>query len=257
MKVAGMLVIASMLGTACTAVNPEELDPEEENNNNESNEDNPKLSEYEYPIPEAIDLGLSVKWADINLFSSEPFSIGGHVSWGEMYGNGFYDWSHYKLCKRSKYALTRYNSDKDYGKVDNKTDFKDYNYKDDAARAYLGGKWRIPTNDEWTELEENCNWKWEYKYIKDPANPNKNLKLGGYRITGKKEGYTDASIFLPATGYFNEKGENDFRGSIGAYWSSTAGSCATAMSAHFYGLEKAKRQYSSRCQGLSIRPVTD
>ena len=141
-KTVGLLVVAAMLGTACSAVDPEESDSQE--NDNGKSEKIPTPDSYKYPIPEAVDLGLSVKWASINLFADEPYSVRGHLAWGGFY-NTVFSWSHYRLCEGSKITLTRYNSEKEYGKVDNKKEFKDYNYEDDAARAYLGGNWHIPT----------------------------------------------------------------------------------------------------------------
>ena len=58
--------------------------------------------------------------------------------------------------------------------------------EDDAARANWGGKWRMPTKEEYKELFEKCEW------TEDSVNGVK-----GYRITSKVPGYTDKSIFLP------------------------------------------------------------
>ena len=58
--------------------------------------------------------------------------------------------------------------------------------EDDAARANWGGKWRMPTKEEYKELYEKCEW------TQDSVNGVK-----GYRITSKVPGYTDKSIFLP------------------------------------------------------------
>ena len=258
-RMAGLLVIAAMLGTACSAVNPDESDPQE--NDNGKTEKKPTPEMYDAPIPEAVDLGLSVKWASVNLFADEPYSIRGHLAWGGYY-NTVYNWSHYRLSQGSKKTLTRYNSDKEYGKVDNKKEFKDYNYEDDAARAYLGGNWRIPTLAEWQELIDNCTWKWEYgKYIPDPLNPNRNIQLRGYRVTSKKSGYTDASIFLTAAGHYqyNEekiKEEYMYPGTLGFYWTSTVSTAGDARSVFLHG-GGVNFRHTPRYEGLSIRPVTD
>ena len=53
----------------------------------------------------------------------------------------------------------------------------------------MGGKWRMPTKDEWQELIDNCSWDWTT--IK--ATP-------GYVIRSKINGKT---IFLPAAGYYS------------------------------------------------------
>ena len=58
--------------------------------------------------------------------------------------------------------------------------------EDDAAQANWGGKWRMPTKEEYKELYEKGEW------TLDSVNGVK-----GYRITSKVPGYTDKSIFLP------------------------------------------------------------
>ena len=254
-RMAGMLVIAAMLGAACSAVNPDESDPQGSDNGKSEKIPTPEM--YEYPIPEAVDLGLSVKWASFNLLSPEPYSLKGHLAWGGFYNTTF-NWSNYRLCQGSMKTLTRYNSNKENGRVDNKKEFKDYNYEDDAARAYLGGNWRIPTEAEWQELMDNCTWKWEHKYIPDPLQTGRNLELGGYRVTSKKNG---ADIFLPAAGQmrFNDQkisSEFQYAGSMGYYWSSTVSSGGRARCIWFH-LTGIRLSFEPRCYGLTIRPVTD
>ncbi len=254
-KIAGMLVIAAMMGTACSDVNPEETDPQD---NKGKNEVKPTPAMYDYPLPEAVDLGLSVKWASMNLFSSEPVSVKGFLPWGAYY-NTSCSWRDYRLCEGSEKSLTRYNSDKAYGKVDNKKEFKEYNYEDDAARAYLGGKWRIPTEAEWKELIDNCTWKWKYTSIPDTSKPGTTTTVGGYQVTSKING---ASIILPAAGkkkYNSDKFTAEFlyQGQLGFYWTSTASSGANARMFHFSGYGEMTLRYTLRCEGLSIRPVTD
>jgi hypothetical protein len=31
---------------------------------------------------------------------------------------------------------------------------------DDAAVVNWGGNWRMPTDEEWSELRSNCTWTW-------------------------------------------------------------------------------------------------
>jgi hypothetical protein len=77
---------------------------------------------------------------------------------------------------------------------------------DDAARANMGGDWRMPTVDEYEELIDNCKWEWTNK---DGIN--------GYKVTSKKNGN---SIFLPITG-FRFYGDVQFRAINGIYWTSS------------------------------------
>ena len=112
----------------------------------------------------AIDLGLSVKWANRNLGADTPEDYGDYYAWGETVPKDNYRWSTYELCNGSYTKLTKYNNSNSYGVVDNKTEFMDYDYEDDAARQALGGKWRVPTDADWTELREQCTWTWVTNY---------------------------------------------------------------------------------------------
>ena len=48
----------------------------------------------------------------------------------------------------------------------------------------------MPTKEEFDELAGNCTWTWKVTQS----------RVGGYKITSNKTGYTDRSIFLPASG---------------------------------------------------------
>lgn len=50
------------------------------------------------PEPEAIDLGLSVKWADRNLGAPSPLEEGAYYSFGEIEEKDYYDWNSYLYC---------------------------------------------------------------------------------------------------------------------------------------------------------------
>lgn len=198
---------------------------------------------------EAVNLGLSVKWSLMNLGATSPSDYGDYFAWGETEPKGHYSWTKYKWCNGSSYTMTKYNNSSLYGAVDNKSEFKDYDYVDDAARQALGGKWRIPTEAEWTELREQCTWEWTSNY--------KGTGIAGRIVTGKKTGYTDKSIFLPAAGNRNNTNLNN-AGSYGLYWSSsidTDGPCY-AKSVNFYSLT-VYRYDDYRYRGLSVRPVSE
>ncbi|MBO4566229.1 MAG: hypothetical protein J5695_03280 [Bacteroidales bacterium] len=151
------------------------------------------LNEYvSTATPTAVDLGLSVKWASFNVGATTPEGSGFFYAWGETVTKPYYnDWKSYKWCEGTKNTLTKYNTNSSYGKVDNKTKFSDYSYADDPARYVFGGKWRVPTNDEWNELINNCTWTWT------TVNG-----VSGCKVTSKKSGYTSKYIFIPAAGYF-------------------------------------------------------
>ena len=55
--------------------------------------------------PEAVDLGLSVKWASYNVGASTPEENGDYFAWGEIEPKSEYSWSTYKWCSGSSTAL--------------------------------------------------------------------------------------------------------------------------------------------------------
>ncbi|MBR5036959.1 MAG: hypothetical protein IKX69_07245 [Prevotella sp.] len=148
---------------------------------------------------EAVDLGLSVKWANMNVGATKDSGFGSYFAWGETKPKNYYSWDNYAWSQgNTKFLLKYTNTDRRAQLVPS----------DDAARANWGGEWRMPTVDEFDELTnpDNCDWEW---ITKDGVN--------GYKVTGKKTGN---SIFLPITGFRFYDGVQ-FRAFKGIYWTST------------------------------------
>ena len=190
---------------------------------------------------EAVDLGLSVKWANMNVGASSPEEYGDYFAWGETTTKETYNWSTYKWCNGSYTTQTKYCYDSRWGTVDNKTTLE---LSDDAARANWGGSWRMPTKAEQDELRSNCTWTWTTQN-----------GVNGYKVTSKKSGYTNKSIFLPAAGCRYDS-SLDYAGSSGYYWSSSLSRCGSHFadilvfySGDVYGNDQ-PRDY-----GKSVRPV--
>ncbi len=85
---------------------------------------------------EWVDLGLSVKWVTCNVGASSPSDYGNYYAWGETSTKGTYDWSTYKWCNGSYDSQTKYNTDSNYGSVDNRTRLSLF---DDAAEPIGAG----------------------------------------------------------------------------------------------------------------------
>ena len=134
-----------------------------------------------------VDLGLSVLWADCNVGADSPQETGARFAWGETAPKTYYSEYNYKHMKafkdQNKWWYSKYTTTDEDPYVDGLTRLS---AEDDAARANWGGKWRMPTKEEYKELYEKCEW------TQDSVNGVK-----GYRITSKVPGYTDKSIFLP------------------------------------------------------------
>lgn len=189
---------------------------------------------------QAVDLGLSVKWSSLNLGAVSPEDYGAYFAWGETGTKENYNWSTYKWSNGSSTTLTKYNTKSSNGTVDNKTVLDP---EDDVAHVKLGGKWRMPTDEEWSELKTQCTWTWTTQ---------KGVK--GYLVTSKKNGN---SIFLPAAGYrLNASLSN--AGAYGYYWSSSLRTDYPyyAWYVLFYSCP-VYRSYYDRFLGLSVRPVTE
>ena len=156
-------------------------------------EDKPKAPD----AVEAVDLGLSVKWANMNVGAKKPSGFGSYFAWGETKTKEYYSWNTYVWSRGDTQFLTKYST------TDRRIQLA---LTDDAAHANWGGSWRMPTVDEYEELINNCTWEWT---TKDGVN--------GYKVTSKKTGN---SIFLPITG-FRYYADVQFRAINGIYWTSS------------------------------------
>ena len=201
---------------------------------------------------EKVDMGIKTSdgktlyWSTRNLcesgFVNSPQDYGDYYAWGETETKEeFPSWSTYKWCNGSAYSLTKYNTKSSYGTVDNKTELEP---QDDVAQVKLGGKWRMPTNAEWTELRTKCTWKWTTNY-------------NGRGVKGRIVTATNGnSIFLPAAGRMGASLYD--AGSRGLYWSSSLDT-DYPMQASYVAFDSAnlfKHDYP-RDVGFSIRPVTE
>ena len=204
-------------------------------------------------IPDGcVDLGLSVFWASCNLGASKPTEYGGYYQWAgtkDVSDTGIYlDWSNcpYHTGSDSGTGWTMYNTIESYGTVDNKTVLEP---EDDVAHIKLGGKCRMPTDAEWSELRNTSNCSWTWTTI-DGVN--------GYKVQSKKSGYTDNWIFLPAAGTRYDTNLY-YVGSVGIYWSSSLLYTDYPLIAWDVDFNSGYvyRSYRDRCVGLSVRPVSE
>ena len=200
------------------------------------------------PCPSgAVDLGLSVYWATCNIGANTPEEFGNHYAWGETETKPSFTLDSYKFrisgTTMTNMKLSKYNSSKTYGTVDNKVVLEAV---DDAASVLLGKEWRMPTKAEFEELLSNCTQEWTTYNGVD-----------GCKFTSKKAGYTDRWVFFPAAGYYN-MGEHRGAASYGHYWSSSLYTeiPTRAWELMFHQGEVLIQGYDHlRYFGRSIRPV--
>ena len=114
---------------------------------------------------------------------------------------------------------------------------------DDAARKILGGNWQIPTSEIFTNLLSKENFTKEMTT---------NGSISGCKITNNS---TKASIFLPATGYYEGKDCKE-SGTIGNYWLSDLNNANLANEFYFPNTDnKIIVSTDYRYYGNAIRPI--
>ena len=187
-----------------------------------------------------VDLGLSVQWAMCNVGADDEADYGDYFAWGETQPKDKYIWSTYKYANGSATTLTKYGIVGATGIVDNK-----YNLdpEDDAATANWGYPWRMPTDDEISELINKCTWTLTTKN-----------GVTGFLVKSKTNGNT---IFLPAGGYMATNPQH--QGIFGYYWSSTLylmdnNGSQMSTELHFTSTKPFVAGFN-RCVGCLVRPV--
>ena len=155
------------------------------------------------PIPSnCVDLGLpsGLLWAKSNMGTTEPTELGDYYAWGETSTKNDYKNKTYKLYKTDKNGgikeILKY-SEKDWKTV--------LEREDDAANANLGVGYRIPTQEDWQELLDNCKWEAVTVTLPIELDPSQTKSIARWIVTGPNGKY----IILPATGGFKCSGIHD------------------------------------------------
>ena len=138
---------------------------------------------------QAVDLGLSVLWADCNVGGTSEAPIGKLFGWADVTGQK-------KSIEVGDYVpLRKYITHRIEGDMGH-TDY-------DIATCQWGERWRMPNRKHWEELINKCQWVMEKRY-----------HVMGYRVIGPNGKY----IFLPVTGI---RFKNDvYHTDCGYYWTS-------------------------------------
>lgn len=158
----------------------------------------------------AVDLGLSVKWADCNVGASSPDQYGDYYAWGEIKPKHYYGYysayKHYTILKHNgnnKRIIRKYSYVplENYG-LDNLIELQP---TDDAATRRMGSAWRTPTLQEYEELQQKCTFT--------PT-----IYRGTHGFWVKNRTAPSDSIFLPMTGYKDYGNIRHYPGTQGHYW---------------------------------------
>jgi hypothetical protein len=161
-----------------------------------------------------VEIG-GIKWATMNIGANDITDAGLYFQWGDasgytasQVGSGSgqkaFNWEDYKYATNVSFmsaTMTKYNS------TDEKTVLDD---DDDAAKAYWGGKWRMPTRSEFITFSYSVNTAWTTNY--------QDSGVAGVICTYKSD--SSKVLFFPAGGgvgnsVITEKNE------ACCYWSKT------------------------------------
>ena len=181
------------------------------------------------PISEdvAVDMGLSVLWAPFNLgcINADVNHFGGFYMWCDTLGAG------------------RFAPLDEYWPPDRPMmDISGSRY--DVVHRVWGGRWRMPTYQEWKDLLFKSKWTLVRQHGVPP----------GYKVRGP----SGAEIFLPLAGYRLRYRGHDI-GLIGHYWSSTPvdGTDRQAYAIYIDTVLVNLDDVMPLTHCLSIRPVLD
>ncbi len=177
-------------------------------------------------VAEAVDLGLSVKWASFNIGATTPEGYGGLYGWGDPTGK-----------------LTSENLE-DYPSANPPASIGSTEY--DIATANWGAAWRMPTQSEFEELASKCKWEWSEMN-----------GVHGMKVTGQNGN----SIFLPAGA--NRMGEtvSNQVGQRGCYWSGSLWPNNVDFASYLYFYSDTDNVLPARSNrryiGMSVRAVSN
>lgn len=211
----------------------------------------------------AVDLGLSVLWADCNLGANSWEEEGLALAWGELTENGIGSQGAYKYFVDGQYVF-----------LGNEISGTEY----DAAHVYLGGKWRMPTREEIYEMLASCNVgftnnalsheKLEDATILVTAENNNTIwfssnRIYGNYIVGDNTEYRSYKSFTIGTGTFGTIDDDFIRNNTTPAVQRTLsdGSCYCSFSLQFLAWHTSgaldSAEFEERHICVPIRPVRD
>ena len=175
-------------------------------------------------VGNAVDLGLSVMWADCNVGTDAEHPAGGLYGWGDATGE-----------KKSTDLYDYYFAETFLNDISGT--------KYDIATQKWGGSWRMPTKENWEELMKKCQWA---VGVQDG--------MEGYRVWGPNGN----KIFLPFTGCRKGTEVTDTEDE-GYYWTSELAkndrTCAYYYYIDYRFHNDTVGSRTALYAGLAIRPV--
>ncbi len=203
-------------------------------------------------VADAVDLGLSVKWASHNVGALEAESTGGLYGWSDCTGSRRTQANIELYYTNDGMTFVKWGSTL-YGGITPPSNICASD--SDIARYSWGGTWRLPTKKEMHELIDKCTWSEITTINSKPC----------VKVTGPNGKY----IILPVAGYRSNETSVGLRGTNLCYWTGERCSAADQESwkiksgqlstAWSLNVSKQERQMEPQVRsfGLSVRPVCD
>ena len=189
-----------------------------------------------------VEIG-GIKWATCNVGAEKPTDTGLYFQWGDRRGYTAdevgkikrFDSKHYKHHDGKRF--TKYNE------LDGK---QELDLRDDAAFAYMGHGWRMPTTNDFIRLIDSTIHMWTNNYRRSG--------VAGTVFTDR----TDATkeLFFPAVG-FCTNGYIHSVGSYGYYWSDSLYPECTVYGCYLYldSICNVWYNYTNRYFGSPVRGI--
>ena len=201
------------------------------------------------PPEDAVDMGLpsGKYWANRDLGASSELAPGSYFSWAENH------------AKNPPFNVANYPMGDAYDNFSKYNGHDNYTYiraEDNAAYAILGSNWRVPSNEEWNELINNCSLS---------------KSTGGFTLTAINKGQDGVkhSLYFPFSGYYNDSDPNDslykklryeldgeeYSSEQCFYWGNEVLTYGSSQLYYKYGLCRRFYYYSGTCYGKNVRLV--
>lgn len=212
---------------------------------------------------EYVDLGLPSQtlWATCNVGASNPKERGAYFAWGETEEKETFYANNYKYLdilndRYEKYISMFYDREKNTWVT--KEGLIQLEPEDDAATVHWSGKWRTPTQAEWEELVNSCEWTFSKEefgiYVKGPNGNSIFLPITGEKFEDQFVLYYDDDPEELVAAYM---GSTVCKRSDGTY-SSYAANALISVSNIINGSKNIIDFYEIyRENGMTVRPVRD
>ena len=223
------------------------------------------LEQSQTPTAHVVDMGLpsGLKWAesDIDLTQPDKFAASAFqyektfFSWGNTDGHNPKDNSSFDYNWGGVNAEEPWYDGQVYGDTPGNKLTANMAPSQDAARANLGGPWRMPTTEEFKELFDNCDFvQADGTTVIDASTTDKRVTVNGVVGIYLKSKNNGNHLFFACSGYgYGSSWGN--RGSHGYYWSASFRSARNARGLNFYSGGVNPQSSNDRYDGFAVRPV--